>query len=111
VKLSLSLLTVLATMSIAGQLYAQATENPIPRIVQKDGRFALFVDNAPFLILSIENQDLGLESSWPPQPKDWADTEYLHANTVEVPIYWDQIEEHPGNLDFSSIDKLLAAAR
>ena len=110
-KVSLPLLTVLATTLVAGQLYAQATESPIPRIVQKDGRFALLVDNAPFLILSVEDQDLGLESSWPPQPKDWADMEYLHANTVEVPIYWDQIEEQPGDFDFSSIDRLLAAAR
>ena len=110
-KVSFALLTVVATALVAGQLCAQATESPIPGIVQKDGRFALFVDNAPFLILSVEDQDLGLESSWPPHPKDWADMEYLHANTVEVPIYWDQIEEQPGQFDFSSIDRLLAAAR
>ena len=110
-KVSFALLTVLAIALVAGQLCAQATESPIPRIVQKDGRFALFVDNAPFLILSVEDQDLGLESSWPPHPKDWADMEYLHANTVEVPIYWDQIEDQPGQFDFSSIDRLLAAAR
>src|ERR1039458_4566035 len=109
--MSFAVLAVLATTLVAGQLYAQATESPIPHLVKQDGRFALFVDNAPFLILSIEDQDLGLESTWPPQPKDWANMEYLHANTVEVPIYWDQIEEQPGKFDFSPIDRLLTAAR
>jgi hypothetical protein len=110
-----AVLAALAATLFVAPIYAQVLvkeqERPIPRIVQKDGRFALFVDDAPFLILSIEDQDLGLESSWPPQPKDWADMEYLHANTVEVPIYWDQIEERPGEFDFSSIDRLLTAAR
>jgi hypothetical protein len=96
---------------VQAQVQVKGQERPIPRIVQKDGRYALFVDDAPFLILSVEDQDLGLESTWPPQPKDWDNMEYLHANTVEVPIYWDQIEEQPGNFDFSSIDRLLAAAR
>jgi hypothetical protein len=111
VKVSFSLLTVLVTTLVAGQLYAQATESPMPRIVHKDGRYALMVDNAPFLILSIEDQDLGLEPSWSPQTKDWANMEYLHANTVEVPIYWDWIEPQPGQFDFSSIDRLVATAR
>ncbi len=110
-----AVLAALGATLVAGPLYAQVQvkeqARPIPRIVQKDGRFALFVDNAPFLILSIEDQDLGLESTWPPQPKDWANMEYLHANTVEVPIYWDQIEEQPGKFDFLSIDTLLTAAR
>ena len=110
-----AVLAALGATFVAGTLCAQVPvkeqERPIPRIVQKDGRFALFVDDAPFLILSIEDQELGLESTWPPQPQGWANMEYLHANTVEVPIYWDQIEEQPGKYDFSSIDRLLTAAR
>jgi len=31
----------------------------------------------------------------------------LHANTLEVPIYWEQIEPQPGKFDFSLIDTLL----
>jgi hypothetical protein len=114
-KMTHVLLAALAATLAAGPLQAQAqapaAESPIPTIVHKDGRFALMVDNAPYLILSIEDQDLGLEPSWPAQTKDWEDMEYLHANTVEVPIYWDQIEEQPGQFDFSSVDRLLAAAR
>jgi hypothetical protein len=110
-KLTSAVLAALAATLVIGTLHAQVAERPIPRLVQKDGRFALFVDDAPFLMLGVEDQDLGLESTWPSHPKDWAAMEYLHANTIEIPIYWDQIEQQPGQFDFSSIDRLLAEAR
>ena len=110
-KMTSALLAAFAATLVIGTVQAQVAERPIPRLVQKDGRFALFVDDAPFLILGVENQDLGLESTWPAHPKEWAAMEYLHANTIEIPIYWDQIEEKPGQFNFSSIDRLLAEAR
>jgi hypothetical protein len=110
-KLTSAVLAALAATLAIGTLHAQVSERPIPRLVQKDGRFALLVDDAPFLILGVEDQDLGLESTWPSHPKDWTAMEYLHANTIEIPIYWDQIERQPGQFDFSSIDRLLGEAR
>jgi hypothetical protein len=79
--------------------------------VQKDGRFALFVDDAPFLILCVEDQDIGLESTWPGRAKEWSAMDYLNANTVEVPIYWDEFEPQPGQFNYASIDRLLTEAR
>jgi hypothetical protein len=35
---------------------------PLPRLVEKDGRFALLVDDAPFLIMGIEDLTMG---DWP----------------------------------------------
>jgi hypothetical protein len=100
-----------AAVTLHAQVQIKEQQSPIPRIVQKDSRFALFVDDAPFLILGVEDQDLGLESAWPKHAKDWEAMEYLHANTIEIPIYWDQIEGQPGQFDFSSIDRLLTEAR
>ena len=110
-KMTSAVPAALAATLVICTLHAQVPERPIPRLVQKDGRFALFVDDAPFLILGVEDQDLGLESTWPSHPKDWAAMEYLHANTIEIPIYWDRIEKRPGQFDFSSIDRLLGEAR
>jgi hypothetical protein len=69
---------------------SQGTAYPIPRIVQQNGRYALMVDGAPFLMLGAQANN---SSDWPTTlPKVWPAIEYLHANTLEIPIYWEQFE-------------------
>lgn len=85
------------------------TAKPIPEIVHRDGRHALLVDETPFLMLGVQ---CGNSSAWPAMlPKVWAAVEGLHANTLEIPIYWEQFEPEPGRFDYSIIDLLLAQAR
>jgi len=43
-------------------------------------------------------------------PKVWPAIEYLHANTVEMPVYWEQFEPQQG-FDYTVVDTLLAQAR
>ena len=107
-KMTSAVLAALAAAFVAVTVHAQVVERPLPRLVQKDGRFALFVDDAPFLILCVEDQDIGLESTWPGRAKEWSAMDYLNANTVEVPIYWDEFEPQPGQYNYASIDRLLA---
>lgn len=35
----------------------------------------------------------------------------LHGNTLEIPVYWEQVEPEEGKFDFTSVDALLASAR
>jgi len=86
----------------------QAQVHPVPRIVEKNGRFALFVDDAPFLIMGIEDLTMG---DWPPRPAIWPALEYMHVNTVEIAVYWQDFEPQPGKYDYAVIDRLLEAAR
>jgi Domain of unknown function (DUF5597)/Beta-galactosidase len=102
-------LAALAATLVAVPLHAQVEERPIPRIVKKDGRFALFVDDAPYLMLGAQVHN---SSSWPSSlPKVWPAMEFLDVNTVEMPVYWEQFEPKQGQYDYTMIDTLLKEAR
>jgi beta-galactosidase GanA len=92
-----------------GTAWGQTEEGTIPQIIKKDGRHALIVDGQPFLMLGGQAHN---SSGWPGMlPQVWQAIEAMHANTLEVPIYWEQIEAQPGKFDFSLIDTLLLQAR
>src|SRR6185437_5983787 len=81
----------------------------IPKLVEKDGRWALMVDGAPYLLLGVQVNN---SSAWAAElPKVWPAAERLKANTVEMPVYWEQMEATQGGFDFTVVDALLAGAR
>lgn len=97
------------TSLIVTTTIGQAREDMIPKIVTKNGRHALLVDGQPFLVLGGQAHN---SSAWPGMlPQLWSAIKMMHANTLEVPIYWEQIEPQPGKFDFSLIDTLLVQAR
>ena len=81
----------------------------IPSIIDHNGRHIFLVDGKPFLILGGQCHN---SSAWPAAlPQVWTAIESLHANTLEAPIYWEQIEPEQNKFDFSLIDTLLSQAR
>jgi beta-galactosidase GanA len=106
-KRALAGLALSASM-IAGVASAQiATE--VPRIVTKGGRHALIVDGAPFLMLGAQVNNSSNYAAALPQV--WPMLDRIHANTVEIPIAWQQVEPVEGKFDFSFLQTLLDQAR
>ena len=86
-----------------------AADSNLPRLVHEAGRYGLLVDGKPYLILGAQVNN---SSAWPGMlPKVWSAIDQLGANTVQVPIAWEQIEPRQGKFDFSFLDTVLSEAR
>lgn len=80
-----------------------------PQIVKQNGRYALMVDGTPYLILGAQVNN---SSAWPALlPDVWTSIDAIHANTVEIPVYWEQMEAVEGKFDFTLVDTLVQQAR
>lgn len=96
-------------LTLAAFAAAPAMAQELPRLVSRDGRHALLVDGAPFLMLGAQANN---SSNYPAMlPKVWPVIEAMHANTLEMPIAWEQVEPVEGQFDFSFLDTLVEQAR
>lgn len=96
---------LLIASMFSGAVFAQEA----PHIAKKDGRVSLILDGKPFLMLGAQ---INNSSSWASTlPMVWPALEDIHANTVEAPVYWEQIESEKGKFDFTNVDLLVNGAR
>ena len=100
---------LLMSLLFVATVWGQTSVGTIPKIIEKDGHHALIVDGQPFLMLGGQAHN---SSGWPGMlPQVWCAIKSMHANTLEVPIYWEQIEGQPGKFDFSLVDTILKQGR
>ena len=99
-------LALLLMLAGASQLCLAAQA---PKLVAKDGRWALLVDGQPYLMLGGQIHN---SSAWPSElPGVWKSVSELHANTVETPVYWEQVEPQQGQFNWDNVDAVFKGAR
>lgn len=98
---------LIAAAALAAAFQAAGAE--LPRLVTQDGRHALMVDGAPYLMLGAQAHN---SSNYVAAlPKVWAAVADANANTLEIPVAWEQVEPVEGKFDFSYVDTLVQQAR
>jgi len=106
---SISRTAVVAMAALVFSLPPQAWGVDAPKVVQKDGRFTLMVEGKPYFVLGGQIHN---SSAWPSElPQVWESMAALHGNTVEAPVYWEQLEPQPGQFNFTNVDALVDGAR
>jgi len=99
----------LALVLAAAASLAFAQAKPIPQLVKKGGKFTFMVDGKPFLILGGQVNNDG---AFPDRmERSWSKFKAMSMNTVEYPVYWNEIEREEGKFDFSDFDQILRRAR
>ena len=99
----------LALVLAAAVSLAAAQARPIPQLVNTGGKFTFLVDGKPFLILGGQVNNDG---AFPDRmERTWSKLKSMSANTVEYPVYWNEIEREEGKFDFRDFDRILLRAR
>jgi len=80
-----------------------------PRLVQKDGRWAFFVEGRPYLILGGQIHN---SSSWPSElPQVWASLAALHREHRGSAGVLGADGSQQGHFDFGNVNQLVQGAR
>ena len=82
----------------------------IPKVVTRQGRKMLLVDDQPFILLSGEAHN-SVSSSLAWMEPVWEKMRALHLNCLLLAVSWQMIEPEEGTFRFDVVDGLIDQAR
>jgi Domain of unknown function (DUF5597)/Glycosyl hydrolases family 35 len=85
-------------------------QQPIPHLQHEGNHFHLIVDGKPYLILGGQAHNSSATNPADLEPI-FNSLVAMHANTAEVPVYWELVEPEPGHFDFHLVDAIVSGAR
>lgn len=101
---TLLIVPALGVGSAGGRSY-----NDIPHLRKNGEVTQLFVDGKPFIILGGQ---VGNSSAFPDRMAHaYPKFRELNANTVEFPVYWEQIEPEEGRFEFNALNEIIRGIR
>ena len=108
--LAASLFCLIAAAGVAPVSGAQpAPDANLPHLEKRGAITQLIVEGKPFIILGGQvNNPTGFPDR---MERAWPQFKSLNANTIEFPIYWEQIEPQEGRFDFSGVDQIIRGLR
>jgi len=100
---------LVSSFSGMGPAEKNTKDSPMPEIKKENGKYTFYVDGKPFLVLGAQ---LWNSSAWSDVlPGIWPQLKEMNCNTIEAPIYWQDIEPEPGVFNFKELDALVYGAR
>ncbi len=109
VELKSGVTAVLSLFAVAGIAAIPTLAQQMPSLAEDHGRATLMVDGAPYFLLGAQVDN---SSGWTDRlAAVWPASEELRLNTLEVPVYWEQMEPVRGAFDFTVVDSILAQAQ
>ena len=106
---TLAFTLIIFSFTLYGNLNGPGEKKPLPEIKKENGKYTFYVDGKPFLVLGAQ---LWNSSAWPEYlDKIWPQLKELKCNTLEAPVYWQDIEPEPGRFNFEQLDALIYGAR
>lgn len=100
---------IIFSFTLYGKQHGPDEKKALPEVRKENGKYTFYVDGEPFLLLGAQ---LWNSSAWPDYlEKIWPQLKELNCNTLEAPIYWQDIEPEPGKFNFEQLDALIYGAR
>ena len=104
-----SCLTGFLTATLLPAQTPSQPQSSLPHFEKHGAITQLIVDGKPFIILGGQ---VANSTGYPDRMETaWPKFKALNANTIEFPIFWEQIEPQEGIFDFSGVDRIIRGLR